>query len=79
LVEGVNNIPYITAASIFNLTELPKDLLVVCGEPLGLELCQGFARLGCEVTIITSEKLVDDETANEMLTRQLEADGVTVM
>ncbi len=51
-IEGIDQIDYLTNESIFYLKNLPKRLAVVGGGSIGLELSQGFARLGSEVTII---------------------------
>lgn len=78
LIEGVTDIQYHTSESIFNLTTLPTDMLILSEEPLGLALSQGFARLGTNVSIVTPADLVEDENASELLTDKLETDGVQI-
>ena len=51
-IEGLKDVPYFTSDSIFNLTEQPRDMLIIGSGPIGCELGQGFARLGTNVTII---------------------------
>ena len=41
---------------IFELKELPQDLLIIGTESIGLELGQGLARLGSKVTIIETNQ-----------------------
>jgi dihydrolipoamide dehydrogenase len=44
----------LTSDSIFELTERPESLAVIGAGPVGLELGQAMARLGCKVTLIDS-------------------------
>jgi dihydrolipoamide dehydrogenase len=44
----------LTSDTIFELTERPETLGVIGAGPVGLELGQAMARLGCEVTLIDS-------------------------
>ena len=46
-IEGLAEAGYLTNETVFNLTERPRRLLVIGGGPLGCELAQAFARLGC--------------------------------
>jgi pyruvate/2-oxoglutarate dehydrogenase complex dihydrolipoamide dehydrogenase (E3) component len=51
-LPGVEKINYLTNESIFDLTKLPKNLVIIGGGPIGVELGQAFSRLGSKVTII---------------------------
>ena len=51
-VEGIEEVPYITSDTVFDLEELPQKLLVLGGGAIGLELGQAFLRFGSEVTLI---------------------------
>ncbi|MFC1489680.1 mercuric reductase [Candidatus Latescibacterota bacterium] len=51
-VEGLSEAGFLTNETVFSLTELPGQLVVIGGGPIGCELAQVFARLGSEVTII---------------------------
>jgi pyruvate/2-oxoglutarate dehydrogenase complex dihydrolipoamide dehydrogenase (E3) component len=51
-VDGIEGVKYYTSDNIFNLTEQPKQMLVIGGGPVGCELGQGFARLGTDVTMV---------------------------
>jgi len=55
LYSGLAKIDYLTNENIFDLTELPRRLLVIGGGPLGCELAQAFCRFGAQ-TIIAQEK-----------------------
>ncbi len=51
-IAGLDNVPYLTNETIFDLEEIPPSLAVLGGGPIGCELGQAFHRLGSEVTII---------------------------
>jgi pyruvate/2-oxoglutarate dehydrogenase complex dihydrolipoamide dehydrogenase (E3) component len=55
-VPGLENVPYETNETIFELRERPEHLLVVGGGPIGLEMAQAHVRLGCKVTVIEGFK-----------------------
>ncbi len=80
-IEGIEAAGYLTNETVFNLTARPRRLLVVGGGPLGCELAQAFARLGCEVIIAhqTPYFLPDEERdAAEILAESLRRDGIDV-
>lgn len=51
-IPGLDKVKFYNSDNIWNLTELPKKLLVVGSGPIGSELGQGFARFGSEVTML---------------------------
>lgn len=80
-IPGLDQVDYLTTDTIWNLSKLPKKLMVMGGGPIGSELSQCFARLGSEVTIV--EMLPDilireDEEASGMVRKKFIADGVDV-
>jgi pyruvate/2-oxoglutarate dehydrogenase complex dihydrolipoamide dehydrogenase (E3) component len=80
-IDGLDEAGYLTNESVFNLTERPKRLLVIGGGPLGCELAQAFARLGCEVTIAQNELFFlpeEERDAAEILSHSLARDGIQV-
>jgi mercuric reductase len=50
-ISGLADAGYLTSATAMELTGLPKSMLVIGGNAVGLELAQLFARLGVRVTI----------------------------
>ena len=63
------------------LTSLPESLLVVGGGVIGCEFASCFSAFGTRVTIVEQQPQLlstEDPDAVRWLTRQLEADGVTV-
>jgi pyruvate/2-oxoglutarate dehydrogenase complex dihydrolipoamide dehydrogenase (E3) component len=78
-VPGLHEAGFLTNETVFNLTELPRRLMVVGGGPVGTELAQAFARLGSRVTLVEllPRFLPNEDTdAAELLSRRLVADGV---
>jgi pyruvate/2-oxoglutarate dehydrogenase complex dihydrolipoamide dehydrogenase (E3) component len=80
-MPGLAARPYLTSESLFDLTELPRTLLVVGAGPIGCEMAQAFARLGSRVTLIDQAARVlpnEDADAAAIVARRLTADGVTM-
>ncbi len=80
-VEGLDTVPWLTNASIMQLQELPRHLVVVGGSYIGLEFAQMFRRFGSEVTVVQrGPRLVPREDADvaEALRGILERDGLTI-
>lgn len=80
-IEGLDEAGYLTNETVFNLTERPERLMVVGGGPLGCELAQAFARLGCQVTIAQKEPQFlpkEERDAADILAHALARDGIQV-
>jgi pyruvate/2-oxoglutarate dehydrogenase complex dihydrolipoamide dehydrogenase (E3) component len=82
LLEGLESIDYLTSDTVWNLTELPKKLVVLGGGPIGSELAQVFARLGSHVTIVEMGDCVlsrEDPEAACLVKDRFEAEGMRVL
>ncbi len=80
-IEGISAVPYYTNKTIFALEKMPKHLITIGGGPIGLELSQGFANLGCSVSIIdTNDKLFkkDEPEVADIMEKVLVEDGVSL-
>ena len=78
-IPGLEKAPYLTNASIFNLTERPDRLGVIGAGPIGLELAQALQRLGSRVTVFSrSGKILprEDPEAADIVRKALQHDGV---
>jgi len=78
-IPGLAEAGFRTNETIFNLTELPKRLVVIGGGPIGCELSQAFARFGSRVTHLVQEGHVlprEDADAAEIVQRAMIEDGV---
>jgi pyruvate/2-oxoglutarate dehydrogenase complex dihydrolipoamide dehydrogenase (E3) component len=78
-IDGLAAVPYLTNASLMELTEVPRHLLVLGGGYVGLEFGQMFRRFGSEVTILhTGQRILpqeDDDVSGELL-KNLKAEGI---
>ena len=80
-IPGLREAGCYTSANVFNLTELPRRLLVIGGGPLGCELAQAFSRLGARVTIVQDKPLFlerEERDAAQMLSEAFARDGIEV-
>ncbi|AKS42014.1 FAD-dependent oxidoreductase [Wenzhouxiangella marina] len=80
-LPGLDQVPYRTSDTLWDLEDLPERLCVLGGGPIGAELAQAFARLGSRVSLIEmSDRLLprEDPEAGELLAGHLEADGVAL-
>jgi pyruvate/2-oxoglutarate dehydrogenase complex dihydrolipoamide dehydrogenase (E3) component len=78
-IPGMDSVPFLTNASVMELLEIPKHLLVLGGGYIGLEFGQMFRRFGSRVTIIhRSERILprEDPDITQELQKVLEAEGV---
>ena len=50
-IEGLNNVSYLTSTEALNLKKLPKSMIVLGANAVGLELAQMFSRFGVNVSI----------------------------
>jgi pyruvate/2-oxoglutarate dehydrogenase complex dihydrolipoamide dehydrogenase (E3) component len=66
----------------FDCTELPENLVVIGGGPIGCELGQAFSRLGSKVYIVNrGERLLDKEPphVSRTLAEQFKKEGIEVL
>ncbi len=51
-IPGLSDVDYLTSDTVWGLSELPADLVVLGGGSIGCELGQAFARLGSTVCVV---------------------------
>ncbi|MCB1984662.1 MAG: FAD-dependent oxidoreductase [Burkholderiales bacterium] len=80
-IPGLESVRYYTSDTIWSLTERPERLVVLGGGPIGCELAQAFARLGCQVTQVEMGDLMqrEDEDARTLVSAALADDGVQIL
>src|SRR6266446_5765409 len=80
-VPGLVEAGYLTNENVFDLTELPRRLLVIGGGPLGCELAQAFCRFGAHTSIAQSLPLFlpkEERDAAQLLSDGFARDGIDV-
>jgi len=80
-ISGLETLTYFTNETIFQLTDLPRHLLIVGAGPIGCEMAQAFRRLGSRVTVVEMGAILprDDSEATAVIRRALLAEGVEVI
>jgi pyruvate/2-oxoglutarate dehydrogenase complex dihydrolipoamide dehydrogenase (E3) component len=80
-IPGLAEAGYLTNETVFDLTELPRRLLVIGGGPLGCELAQAFCRFGAQTTIAQSWPMFlpnEERDAAQILSDSFASDGIEV-
>ena len=79
-ILGLDGGPYFTNETIFDLTELPGHLVIIGAGSMGIELAQGYRRLGSMVTLLEAATPLakDDPECAAIVLDQLERDGVLI-
>ena len=80
-IPGLAAVPHWTNATLFALTERPEHLLILGGGPIGLEMADAFAGLGCRVTVIEASTIAnrDDPELVQGLRLALTRRGITLL
>lgn len=79
-IPGLAEAPYLTNATLFNLTELPPRLGIIGAGPIGLEMAQAMQRFGSTVTVFARDTHIlpkEDPDAAQLVAASLRRDGVT--
>ena len=80
-IPGLTEIPHVTNETLFDLPDRPAHLLILGGGPVGLEMAQAHAGLGCRVTLIESGRIAarEDPELADGLRAALAGNGVVVL
>ena len=81
-IPGLKETGFLTSDTVWGLRQLPRRLVVLGGGPIGSELAQSFARLGCAVTQVEMAPRImvrEDPEVSELVAASLRADGVNVL
>ncbi len=60
-IPGLDQVPYLTNTTVFDLDQRPGHLLILGGGPVGLELADAFSGLGSRVTIVEAASIAGKE------------------
>jgi pyruvate/2-oxoglutarate dehydrogenase complex dihydrolipoamide dehydrogenase (E3) component len=78
-LPGLDEVGYLTNRNIMDLTEVPRHLIVLGGNYLGLEFGQMFRRFGSEVSVVEINGQItprEDEDIAKTLQEALEEEGM---
>ena len=80
-IPGIDAVRHVTSDTIWSLAERPERLVVLGGGPIGCELAQAFASIGCQVTLVARSGLLgkEDADAKALVEEGMRADGVRVL
>jgi pyruvate/2-oxoglutarate dehydrogenase complex dihydrolipoamide dehydrogenase (E3) component len=79
-IPGLDQGPYLTNESVFDLTSRPDHLVIIGAGPIGLEMAQAFRRLGARVTVLeaASPLAKDDPECAGIVLAELEREGIVI-
>jgi pyruvate/2-oxoglutarate dehydrogenase complex dihydrolipoamide dehydrogenase (E3) component len=79
-IDGLQDVPYETNETLFDLRDKPEHLLIIGGGPIGMEMAQAHVRMGCKVTVIEGDKALnkDDPEAAQIVLHALKDEGVVI-
>jgi pyruvate/2-oxoglutarate dehydrogenase complex dihydrolipoamide dehydrogenase (E3) component/uncharacterized membrane protein YdjX (TVP38/TMEM64 family) len=78
-IPGLDQVTYYTSDTLWQITALPKRLLILGAGPIGCELGQAFARLGSQVTMVDKGQFLmprEDEDVSQLVADAMVAEGV---
>lgn len=78
-IRGIESVGYLTNDSLFEINELPQELVIIGGGPIGTEMSQAFTNLGSKVTVIDMADGImmnDDPELTDILFEELKKQGV---
>jgi mercuric reductase len=81
-IPGLRESSYLTSTTAMELTELPRSMIVLGANAVGLELAQTFARAGVLVTVLELLERIspfEDEDISAAMQELLEEDGLRVV
>jgi pyruvate/2-oxoglutarate dehydrogenase complex dihydrolipoamide dehydrogenase (E3) component len=80
-IPGLDQISYLTNATLFDLAERPDHLVILGGGPIGLEMADAFAGLGCRVSVVEAATIAgkEDPELAAGLRAALSERGVTLL
>jgi pyruvate/2-oxoglutarate dehydrogenase complex dihydrolipoamide dehydrogenase (E3) component len=81
-IPGIDTVGYVTSDTLWQITALPRRLIVLGGGPIGAELAQAFARLGAQVIQVERGARIlarEDAEVAALVAAALATDGVQIM
>lgn len=80
-IDGLENVPYFTNSTFFDLEEQPESVVIIGGGYIGLEIAQAYNRFGTKVTIVEMQNWLLPAEAKDIsdeLTKQFRKEGIEI-
>ncbi len=79
-IPGLDQVAHLTSDTLFDLEDRPDHLLILGGGPIGLEMAQAHAALGCRVSLVEAARvgLREDPVLAAGLAARLAGQGVAL-
>jgi pyruvate/2-oxoglutarate dehydrogenase complex dihydrolipoamide dehydrogenase (E3) component/uncharacterized membrane protein YdjX (TVP38/TMEM64 family) len=80
-IPGIEQVDVLTSNNVWALRKRPDRLVVLGGGPIGSELTQAFARLGCRVTQVEMAPRIlmrEDPDVSDLVTARFRGEGIDV-
>jgi len=80
-IDGLENVPYFTNSTFFDLEEQPESVVIIGGGYIGLEIAQAYNRFGTKVTIVEMQNWLLPAEAKDIsdeLTKQVRKEGIEI-
>jgi len=81
-IPGLADLDYLTSDNLWQLEQLPQQLLVLGGGAIGCELAQAFHRLGSAVTLVEMQDTLlasEDAPVGERVADSFRSDGIKLL
>ena len=81
-IEGLDKIDYLSNENLFDLKELPGNIIILGGGPVGVELAQSLNRLGVKVSLVEMRQRIlfrEEEETSKILDARIKEEGVRVL
>lgn len=81
-VEGLKEEQLLTNENVFDLKEIPKNLLILGGGPIGCEMGQALTHLGTKVTIVNNRDYImprDEEECAKLTEEVFRKQGIDII
>ncbi len=80
-IPGLDTVDFLTNETVFARDALPRHLVVIGGGPIGVEMAQAHAQLGCRVTLLEMFTIManDDPELVDVVRQKLVAEGIDVV
>lgn len=81
-IAGLQEAGYLTSDTLWSLRELPREMVILGGGPIGCEMAQAFARYGSQVTIVEMAPHLlgrEDEEVSRAVEKRFEEEGIKLL